>query len=325
MNGTRCLTPVPSRPMHKCGAGARGVHQAEKGAPRGRRVAAPPTVDWLGLYLLEDLGTGDITSDALFGPEARATAQMVAREACVVAGLRHAVEVFQRLGAVATPKVKDGAAVKAGTVILVVAGPARAVLAGERVALNLVGRMSGIATATRACMQALATACSAATVAATRKTTPGFRFFEKEAVVLGGGVSHRLGLWDEAMLKDNHLEMVTGRALGDVAAADVGRAVAQVVANNPGKTVCCEVESLPHALAAAGAGAQWLLIDNQPPKTGQAWAAEVVKAFPQIRIEASGGITPANVAAFGWADRISLGALTQKTAAIDIGLDWGAA
>lgn len=299
-----------------------GRGKAKKAVPVAAVMAAPE-VDWLGLYILEDFGTGDITSDALFRPDAAGRARVVAREAMLVAGLRHAVELFARLGAQATPCMRDGDPATPGAVLLTVSGPTRAILAGERVALNLLSRMSAIASATRPCADALAKAGSAARVAATRKTTPGFRAFEKEAVALGGGETHRLGLWDAAMLKDNHLEAWCGRPLAQVEPKDVARAVAAVAAANPGRTVCCEVESLAHALAAAQAGAIWLLMDNQEAATGAAWARQVKARHPAVRIEASGGIVPANIAAYAWADRVSLGALTQKAAGKDVSLEWG--
>jgi nicotinate-nucleotide pyrophosphorylase (carboxylating) len=195
-----------------------------------------------------------------------------------------------------------------------VQGPTRAILAGERLALNLVARMSGIASQTRLLMEELGRQCSAAAVAGTRKTTPGFRAFEKEAIALGGGDPHRLGLFDAVLLKDNHL----------TAAGSVAKAVQAAKAANPGMPIECEVESLEDALAAAGAGAGWILIDNQGPETGKAWAERLWQDHPGTKVEASGGITPANLAAYGWADRISLGWLTQKSHARDFALDWDA-
>jgi nicotinate-nucleotide pyrophosphorylase (carboxylating) len=237
---------------------------------------------------------------------------MVARERALMAGGRHAVEVFRRLGAKATLLVKDGAWAEAGSVVLRVEGPTRAILAGERLALNIVARMSGIASQTRLLMEGLARDCSSATVAGTRKTTPGFRAFEKEAIALGGGDPHRLGLYDAVLLKDNHL----------AAAGSAAKAVQAVRSANPGKAVECEVESLEDARAAATAGAGWILIDNQAPEVGKAWAEALWAEHPGVKVEASGGITPANLAAYGWADRISLGWLTQKSHAKDFALDW---
>jgi nicotinate-nucleotide pyrophosphorylase (carboxylating) len=271
--------------------------------------------DWLGLYLLEDLGDGDITSDAILPEAAAGAARVVAREGLVLSGAGHAAEVFRRLGARATPLLPDGARLRAGEAALAVEGPARAILAGERLALNLVARMSGIASATRELADLLAASGSRARVAGTRKTTPGFRLFEKEAIRAGGGDPHRMGLWDEAMVKDNHIAACAG---------DVAGAVAKVRAAWPGRTVACEAESLEDAVAAAAAGADWLLIDNQPPERGRAWAQEVRRRHPAVRIEASGGIRPDTLVGFGWADRVSLGWLTQKAQAKDLSLEWGA-
>ncbi len=267
--------------------------------------------DWIALYLEEDLGTGDITSEPLFGDQ-RGAALMVARQNAVVAGLRHAVEVFGRLGAQAQPLVKDGDRVAASAAVLRVEGPAKAILAGERLALNIVGRMSGIATQTRDLAERLARQCSGCMVAGTRKTTPGFRAFEKEAITIGGGDPHRFGLYDAMMVKDNH------RAV----AGDVAAATARLRAAHPDKLLEVEVESLEDAMAAAGAGAHWLLIDNQAPATGREWAEAVWAQHPNIKIEASGGITPDNISDYGWADRVSLGALTHHAVSIDFGLDW---
>ncbi len=267
--------------------------------------------DWIALYLEEDLGSGDITSEPLFGDE-QGAAVMVFRQAAVVAGLRHAVDVLARLGARAQVLHQDGDRVAAHARVLRVEGPAKAILAGERLALNIVGRMSGIATQTRALAEQLAKHGSSCMVAGTRKTTPGFRAFEKEAIQIGGGDPHRFGLFDAMMVKDNH------RAV----AGDVAAATTRLRQAHPDKVLEVEVESLDDALAVAGAGADWLLIDNQDPATGQAWAQAVWDLRPGIKIEASGGITPANILDYGWADRVSLGALTHHAVSIDVGLDW---
>jgi nicotinate-nucleotide pyrophosphorylase (carboxylating) len=268
--------------------------------------------DWLALYIEEDVGPGDITSRALFDKE-KGRARIVAREPAVVAGVAHAREVFRRLGADAEVTVADGIRVEAGTPVLEASGPAAAILSGERLALNILSRMSGIATLTRELNERLATACCAAVVAGTRKTTPGFRAFEKEAIRIGGGDPHRMGLYDEAMVKDNHIAAAGG---------DVGKAVRRVKAANPGKKATCEVESPDAAMAAARAEADWLLIDNQAPDVGRKWAEAVWREFPNVKIEASGGIRPDNVVEYGWADRISLGWLTQKAQGKDFSMEW---
>ncbi len=271
--------------------------------------------DWLALYIEEDVGSGDITGNSVFPGTAQGSARIVAREPAIVAGAEHAAEIFRRLGAKPTVTVADGKQIAAGATVLTVKGPTRGILAGERLALNLLARMSGIATQTHDLAARLSEARSRARVAGTRKTTPGFRFFEKEAIRMGGGDPHRMGLFDAAMVKDNHIAASGG---------DVASVVQKVKAAQPGKLLTCEVESLDHALAAAKAGADWLLIDNQEPAVGRAWAKDVVAAFPGVKIEASGGITPANIGAYGWADRVSLGWLTQKSVAKDFSLEWGA-
>ncbi len=281
---------------------------------RARRVAHPLT-DWIGLYLEEDIGSGDLTSNGIPALADDGAARMVMRQPGVVAGLRHAIEVFARLGATAEPMCKDGSEVEAGVTVLTVTGPAKAILAAERLALNIVGRMSGIATETRRLAGLLAEACCGAIVTGTRKTTPGFRAFEKEAIVLGGGDPHRMGLYDAMMVKDNHRE----------AAGGTGIATAILRAAHPDIMLEVEVESLEDALAAATNGADWLLIDNQSPETGRDWAETVWEAHPEVKIEASGGITSDNLVAYGWADRISLGALTHAARSLDVGLDWGSA
>ncbi|MCA1818716.1 MAG: carboxylating nicotinate-nucleotide diphosphorylase [Halobacteriales archaeon] len=274
-------------------------------------------VDWIGLYLEEDLGEdldgGDVTGGSLFPPSHRSRARLVARERAFLSGATHAQEVFRRLGAMAKRHMNDGQWVAAGTEILLLEGPTRGILAAERTALNVVARMSGIATATREMSELLARASCGGRVAGTRKTTPGFRAFEKEAIRAGGGDPHRMGLFDEAMVKDNHREAFGG---------GVAQAVANVKATHPGKRLTCEVESLEDALAAAGAGADWLLIDNQAPDVARRWADAVWAAQPQAQVEVSGGIGPDNVVAYGWADRISMGWLTQKAPAKDFSLEW---
>lgn len=283
--------------------------------PKGAAPVRTPLTDWISLYLEEDIGEGDLTSDGIPALQAAGSARMVMRQPGTIAGLRHAIDVFARVGVMAKPMVQDGSQVEARAVVLTVHGPANRILAAERVALNIVGRMSGIATETRRLAGLLAEACCGAIVTGTRKTTPGFRSFEKEAIALGGGDPHRMGLYDAMMVKDNHRE----------AAGGAGMATAILRAAHPDLMLEVEVETLDDALAAATNGADWLLIDNQPPDVGQAWAEAVWDEYPEVKIEASGGITADNLVAYGWADRISLGALTHAARSLDIGLDWGEA
>lgn len=269
--------------------------------------------DWIGLYLQEDLGDGgDITSDPVFSKGHRGAASLVARERCFLAGVGRASEVFQRLGCTTTVNMNDGSWIEPGAVVLEVEGPTRGILAAERTALNLIGRMSGVATTVRPLVERLGKECSGTTVAATRKTTPGMRVFEKEAVRIAGGDPHRQGLWDAAMIKDNHI----------AAAGDITAAVQAIRDAHPDMGITVEVESLEAAKEAAAAGADWLLIDNQDPDTGHEWAMAVWDERPEVKMEASGGITPDTMTAYGWADRISMGAITTKATGIDFGLDW---
>ncbi|HLE97451.1 MAG TPA: carboxylating nicotinate-nucleotide diphosphorylase [Candidatus Thermoplasmatota archaeon] len=259
-----------------------------------------------------ELLRGDITSRALIAPETRTHARVVCREAGVAAGLAEASEVFARLGVKVEHRARDGEDVERGRVLLAVDGPAAAVLAAERLALNLVGRMSGIATATRDVQRVVAVANPRCRVAATRKTTPGFRAFEKKAVALGGGEPHRQGLWDAFLVKDNHLAIVK----------DPAEAVRRCRALLPGRPVEVEADSQAQAVAAARAGADWVLLDNMPPEE-VAGAARAIRAVaPACRIEVSGGLTPERCAAYApFADRLSLGWLTHSARSLDVGLD----
>ncbi len=271
-------------------------------------------MDWLQAYLDEDRADRDITSQAIFEAGSVGQARIVARSRGVLAGSQVAAEVFSRCDCQIELHMNDGSLIDAGACVMTVKGPVRGLLAGERLALNILGRMSGIATQTRQLVEALATECSGAVVAGSRKTTPGFRIFEKQAIVVGGGVPHRMDLEEEAMIKDNHRE----------AAGDVASAVQRVKTAFPDKILTTEVETLDDAMAAAAAGSEWIMIDNQSPDVGRAWAEAVWADHPEVKIEASGGITPANVTDYGWADRISLGWLTHQARSLDFGMDWGA-
>jgi len=262
--------------------------------------------------LAEDLGlAGDLTTDAAIGTEARGAAEIVAREAGTIAGLGMALAVFPVLDreVTATPEVADGDRVAAGTVLARVQGPTRALLTGERAALNLLGHASGIATATRAVVDAVAG--TGARIVDTRKTTPGLRALEKYAVRCGGGHNHRFGLFDAVMLKDNHL----------IAAGGIAPAVAAVRAQI-GHTVHVEVEvDLPAQVhEALAAGADSILLDNL---TDDELRAAVALVAGRAITEASGGITPERAAAVAGTgvDVISLGWLTHSAARLDVALD----
>ena len=262
--------------------------------------------------LAEDLGlAGDVSTDTTISAGAHGVAEIVARRAGTVAGLDVALAVFPAVDrfVTATAEVVDGDRVEAGTVLARVQGPTRAILTGERAALNLLGHASGIATATRAVVDAVAG--TKARIVDTRKTTPGLRALEKHAVRCGGGHNHRFGLFDAVMLKDNHL----------VAAGGIAPAVAAVRAQ-VGHTVHVEVEvdHLKQVHEALTAGADSILLDNLDD---DALRTAVGLVAGRAITEASGGITPeraAAVAATG-VDVISLGWLTHSAHRLDVALD----
>ena len=262
-------------------------------------------------YLREDVGPGDITTRALASGR-RAEGVVVAKEAGVVAGLAEASMVFAHLGAKAEHLARDGERVSPQARVLRVQGPAEAVLTGERLALNLLMRMSGIATLTRELQDKVAAVNPSCRVAATRKTTPGFRRFEKRAVELGGGDPHRFGLFDAFLVKDNHL----------LFAREPAEVVRRCRALDPGKLLQVEADTEEQALAAAAAGADAVLLDNFGPEAAARAYRELKSRFPRVMVEVSGGITPANILAYARAaDRISLGYLTHSPRALDLGLD----
>jgi nicotinate-nucleotide pyrophosphorylase (carboxylating) len=265
----------------------------------------------LEAYLREDVGAGDITTRALSRGQ-RVRAIVLAKQPCVVAGLAEASAVFAHLGAKVEHLAKDGEKALAGRHVLQVSGPADAVLTGERLALNLLMRMSGIASLTRELQERVAKVNPACRVAATRKTTPGFRALEKRAVALGGGDPHRFGLHDAFLVKDNHLLLEP----------DVAAAVRACRALDARKFLQVEADRPEQAFAAAEAGADSVLLDNFSPDDARAIARELKSRWPRLMIEVSGGITPGNVERYAEAaDRISMGYLTHSATAVDFGLD----
>ncbi|MBI4393154.1 MAG: carboxylating nicotinate-nucleotide diphosphorylase [Euryarchaeota archaeon] len=262
-------------------------------------------------FLEEDAPRGDVTTKAVLGRTA-AQAALRANEACVVAGLEEAAALFRLRRCRVKRTVRDGSRVSPGTKVLEATGDAAALLLCERLALNIVMRMSGIATATRKAVAKVRAANPHVEVAATRKTTPGFRWFEKRAVELGGGKSHRFDLSAAILVKENHADIAGG----------IGVAVRRAKRRHPGSNVEAEARDLDEAMEAAGAGAEWILLDNMGPAMGASVARRLKKAFPKVRIEVSGGITLQNVATRArYADRVSLGALTHSVRACDFSMD----
>jgi nicotinate-nucleotide pyrophosphorylase (carboxylating) len=265
-------------------------------------------------FLAEDVGAGDVTTVTTVAVDARALGEMVAKSPCVVSGLDVARRVLelQDPELVWASETLAGAPVAAGTRIAQLAGRARAMLTAERVALNLLQRMSGIATATRRYVDAVAgTPCR---ILDTRKTAPGLRPFDRQAVRDGGGANHRYDLNGLVLIKDNHRRLAGG----------VAAAIAAARAGAPrGTPIEVEVETEEELTAAADARVDWILIDNQRPETVARWC-RIVRGHPGApKIEASGGITLDRARAFAeaGADAVSVGMLTHSVVAADISLE----
>lgn len=286
--------------------------------PRRRPTPAPAleTLDSLvNLALAEDIGMGDITTQNTLPAQATFTGDFLVKEAGVIAGLAVARRVFARLdpGVTFQELIPDGTRVKPGDIAVTVSGSGRALLSGERVALNFMQRMSGIATATRRYVDAVAG--TSAVILDTRKTAPGLRLLDKWAVRLGGGQNHRTGLYDMALIKDNHIAAV----------GSISEAVRRVRAGTPpGFPIEVEVTTLAQLREALALPVDRILLDNMTPAL---MAEAVALTDRRIPLEASGGIsleTVAAVAASG-VDYISIGALTHSVRALDISLDLRAA
>ncbi len=265
-------------------------------------------------YLREDLGRGDVTSEALLAPDAWAEGGVVARGAGVLAGGAEACRLFELAGATARARLTEGEEFAPARTVLEVSGPARAVLGAERVALNLLAHLSGIATSTRRAVAAVRG--TGARIAATRKTLPGLRAPAKRAVAAGGGDPHRFDLGDAVLIKDNHLRLV----------GSVGEAVARArCAASFVHRIEVEVEEVAQAVEAARAGAEILLLDNMTPERVRATVAELERQGLRdgVVIEASGGITPETARGYAQAgaDVISIGGLTLSAPAVDFSLE----
>jgi nicotinate-nucleotide pyrophosphorylase (carboxylating) len=270
--------------------------------------------------LAEDLGKGDVTTLATVPADAKSVALMNAREPLVVAGLQFAGITFREVAAKYAGRIaiqelaRDGQRVKAGKALMKIFGSSRAILSAERVALNFVQRLSGVATATAQFADAIKG--TGAKILDTRKTTPGWRHFEKYAVACGGGKNHRIGLYDMVLIKDNHLVALQNEAPNAIAAA-----VARARKRYPKLKIEVEADTLEQATQAADAGADIILLDNMPP----AQLRQAVKIIQgRAQTEASGGVNLKTVGAIAQTgvDFISVGAITHSARAVDIGLDF---
>jgi len=264
-------------------------------------------------FLDEDIGYGDITSSTLIPEEQTAKGTLYFKEPGITSGLVEAATVFEILGCQVTAHSKDGEAVKEKQVLLSVNGHARALLMGERLALNIVGRMAGIATQTTKVVNSVKEKNHKTRVAATRKTLPGLREFDKRAVVHGGGDPHRFGLDDCVLIKDNHLELVPSVTEAIKRARD-GISFTKMVE--------IEVRSLEDAEEAAREGADIIMLDNIAAPEIKEWLGELDKKGLRegFIYEASGGITFENAANYAAAgvDIISMGALTHSVRSLDV-------
>ncbi len=273
----------------------------------------------IALAIAEDVGTGgDITSDATIPVDAEGSANFVARSPGVVSGLPVVAMLAERLNVGFAAVAYDGDRVEAGAVLARFSGSLRAILMAERIALNFLQRLSGVATLTAKFVDEVRG--TSAEILDTRKTTPGWRSLEKYAVRCGGGRNHRMGLYDAVLIKDNHLAALASDS------DPIGRTIASARRHAPGaKFLEVEVDTLEQFDRALACAADIILLDNLAPPD----LAEAVQrrdaAGSTARLEASGGITLATVGAKARSgvDRISVGALTHSAPALDIGLDWG--
>jgi nicotinate-nucleotide pyrophosphorylase (carboxylating) len=266
--------------------------------------------------LVEDIGSGDVTTLAAVPETTQAQALVRAREPLVVAGLALAEAAFLQLSTAVqvTRAAEDGQRMAEGKALFRIAGPAHALLGAERVALNFLQRLCGIATLTAQFVEAVKD--TRAQILDTRKTTPGWRRFEKYAVTCGGGRNHRLGLYDMVLIKDNHLAALRNESPNAIAAA-----VQRARAKYPALKVEVEADTLEQVEQAVAAGADIVLLDNM--NLVQLRLA-VQRCRDRARTEASGGVTLAGVRAIAetGVDYISVGALTHSARAVDIGLDF---
>jgi nicotinate-nucleotide pyrophosphorylase (carboxylating) len=268
------------------------------------------------LALAEDVGSGDVTTLATVPESASASAVMRAREPLVVAGLALAEAAFRQVSDAAqiARVMEDGQRAISGGVLLNISGPARALLSAERVALNFVQRLSGIATLTAQFVEAIKG--TRARILDTRKTTPGWRRLEKYAVSCGGGQNHRLGLFDMVLIKDNHLAALKNASPNPIAAA-----VQSARTKYPNLKIEVEADTLEQVEQAVSAGADMILLDNM---NLEQLRLAVEMCGGRAKTEASGRVNLATVRAIAetGVDFISVGALTHSARAVDIGLDF---
>ena len=262
-------------------------------------------------FLDEDVGSGDITTN-VFVPDIRGKACVICEEDAVIAGLEEAKEIFRLLGVSSELLAADGERVSKGTKVLILKGPLRGILSGERTALNFLMRMSGIATETDSIVRKVREKDPHLRIAGTRKTTPGFRVFEKKAITLGGGWPHRNGLYDMALVKDNHI----------LACGGIENALDRI--RNVPDDILIEVEvtRIEDGILAARMGADIIMADHMSPSETKTLREKARAVNGNVAVEASGNITKDNILDFaGCADIVSLGSLTHSSKAVHFSLD----
>jgi nicotinate-nucleotide pyrophosphorylase (carboxylating) len=274
--------------------------------------------DALVKFLHEDIGTGDVTSNCLIPQDLHSRAQVICKnkKSAVVCGLEEMSLVFDLCGCNTKTLVSDGSWVQKGTVVMTIEGKTRSILKAERTALNLIMRMSGIASETRYMKDAIVDLSDSVIIASTRKTAPGLRFFDKKAVTIGGGNSHRIRLDDMVLIKDNHIA-ITGSVRKSIEIAKK-KAASSI-------TIECEAKNSDEVIEAITAGADIVMLDNFSPEE----AAKIIKELSRmgirekVKLEISGGITMQNIREYAkeHPDIISVGFLTHSPKAIDFSLE----
>ena len=262
-------------------------------------------------FISEDIQSGDVTSVLL--PKNRIRAKIISRENGIVAGIKFAGDIFRLKGCNVQTIKKDGAKLKPNQIILQVSGNARTILSCERTALNLLSRMSGIATQTNLLVSKIRKINRKTKLYSTRKTAPGLRFFDKEAIMIGGGHKHRMSLNDMVMIKDNHL--LVSNSMEDIIKN----------ARKRHKHVEVEVENQRNAILAANSGATIIMLDNFSPAQVKKTITTLQKKKlrNKVKLEASGGINSRNIAAFAktGVDMISVGSITNSVKGLDLSLE----
>lgn len=274
--------------------------------------------DALVKFLDEDIGTGDVTSNCLIPHDLHSRAQIICKnkKSAIVCGLEEISSVFELCGCNTKTLVSDGSWVQKGTVVMTIEGKTRSILKAERTALNLIMRMSGIASETRYIKDAIVDLSDSVIIASTRKTAPGLRFFDKKAVTIGGGYSHRIRLDDMILIKDNHLAIIGSVTKSvEIAKKEAASSV----------TIECEANNSNEVIEAITAGADIVMLDNFSPEE----AAKIIKEITRmgirekVKLEISGGITMQNIRDYAkeQPDIISVGFLTHSPKAVDFSLE----